>query len=99
MRKRILLVDDHAGVRFGLTQLINRQADLVACRGVENASGALAAIARSKPEWVAQCLFPWRMWRGGFAATAPLLQQGTERAGAKQLLADLAGVFLVTTQH
>ena len=28
-RARILLVDDHAVVRFGIAQLINRQADLV----------------------------------------------------------------------
>ena len=30
-RKRILLVDDHAVVRFGIAQLINRQPDLVVC--------------------------------------------------------------------
>ena len=28
-RKRVLLVDDHAVVRFGIAQLVNRQADLV----------------------------------------------------------------------
>ena len=30
-RTRILLVDDHAVVRFGIAQLIEREADLVVC--------------------------------------------------------------------
>ena len=30
-RKRILLVDDHAVVRYGIAQLINQQNDLVVC--------------------------------------------------------------------
>lgn len=51
-RKRILLVDDHAVVRFGITQLINRQSDLVVCGEEEDASKALDAINALKPDLV-----------------------------------------------
>lgn len=51
-RTRILLVDDHAVVRFGIAQLINQQADLVVCGEEENASNALTAITRLKPDLV-----------------------------------------------
>jgi DNA-binding NarL/FixJ family response regulator len=39
-RKRVLLVDDHAVVRFGIAQLINQQSDLVVCGEEENANNA-----------------------------------------------------------
>ncbi len=51
-RTRILLVDDHAVVRFGIAQLINRQADMVVCGEEENASNALSAIGKLKPDLV-----------------------------------------------
>jgi len=51
-RKRILLVEDHAVVRFGITQLINRQSDLVVCGEEEDASKALDAINSLKPDLV-----------------------------------------------
>src|SRR5215472_1163096 len=51
-RTRILLVDDHAVVRYGIAQLINRQADLVVCGEEEDASNALSAIAKLKPDLV-----------------------------------------------
>jgi DNA-binding NarL/FixJ family response regulator len=51
-RKRILLVDDHAVVRFGIAQLINRQPDLMVCGEEEDASKALGAIERLKPDMV-----------------------------------------------
>lgn len=51
-RTRVLLVDDHAVVRFGIAQLINHQSDLVVCGEEENASNALSAIARLKPNLV-----------------------------------------------
>jgi DNA-binding NarL/FixJ family response regulator len=51
-RKRILLVDDHAVVRFGIAQLINRQSDLLVCGEEEAASRALAAIEALKPDLV-----------------------------------------------
>ena len=51
-RTRILLVDDHAVVRFGIAQLINRQADLMVCGEEEEAAQALEAIVRLKPDLV-----------------------------------------------
>ena len=51
-RTRILLVDDHAVVRFGIGQLIGREADLVVCGEEEDAAKALSAIARLKPDLV-----------------------------------------------
>jgi DNA-binding NarL/FixJ family response regulator len=51
-RKRVLLVDDHAIVRFGIGQLINQQSDLVVCGEEEDAANALSAIGRLKPDLV-----------------------------------------------
>lgn len=51
-RKRILLVDDHAVVRFGIAQLINRQPDLMVCGEEEDAAKAMTAIERLKPDMV-----------------------------------------------
>jgi len=51
-RSRILLVDDHAVVRYGIAQLINREADLVVCGEEEDASRALTAISTFKPDLV-----------------------------------------------
>src|SRR5262245_65506513 len=51
-RARILLVDDHAVVRYGIAQLINRQSDLVVCGEEEDAARALSAIEKLKPDLV-----------------------------------------------
>jgi DNA-binding NarL/FixJ family response regulator len=51
-RTRVLLVDDHAVVRFGIAQLINRQPDLVVCGEEEDASKAMIAIEKLKPDLV-----------------------------------------------
>jgi len=51
-RTRILLVDDHAVVRFGIAQLINRQGDMLVCGEEEDASHALSAIEKLKPDLV-----------------------------------------------
>jgi DNA-binding NarL/FixJ family response regulator len=51
-RKRVLLVDDHAVVRFGIAQLIDHQVDLVVCGEEEDAGNALSAIAKLKPDLV-----------------------------------------------
>ena len=51
-RKRVLLVDDHAVVRYGIAQFINQQSDLVVCGEEEDASNALSAIAKLKPDLV-----------------------------------------------
>ena len=37
-RTRILLVDDHAVVRYGIAQLVNREGDLTVCGEEEEAS-------------------------------------------------------------
>jgi DNA-binding NarL/FixJ family response regulator len=49
---RVLLVDDHAVVRFGIAQLINREPDLQVCGEEEDASKALTAIEKLKPDLV-----------------------------------------------
>jgi DNA-binding NarL/FixJ family response regulator len=51
-KKRVLLVDDHAVVRFGIAQLINRESDLEICGEEEDASRALTAIGVLKPDLV-----------------------------------------------
>src|SRR6266446_9707897 len=51
-RSRILLVDDHAVVRYGIAQLINRQTDMMVCGEEEDASRAMSAISRLKPSLV-----------------------------------------------
>lgn len=45
-------MDDHAVVRFGIAQLINRQSDLVVCGEEEDARRALDTITRLRPELV-----------------------------------------------
>jgi DNA-binding NarL/FixJ family response regulator len=49
-KKRIFLVDDHPLVREWLTNLINRQPDLIVCGESESAPQALQSIARCKPD-------------------------------------------------
>ena len=51
-RKRVLLVDDHAVVRYGIAQIINQQSDLMVCGEEEDAAHALSAISRLKPDLV-----------------------------------------------
>lgn len=50
VKKRVLLVDDHPVVRTGLAQLINREADLVACGEAENERSALDAAHQLRPD-------------------------------------------------
>jgi DNA-binding NarL/FixJ family response regulator len=51
-KTRILLVDDHAVVRFGIAQLINRQTDMEVCGEEEDASRAMSALNTLKPDLV-----------------------------------------------
>src|SRR5262249_15052057 len=51
-RVRILLVDDHAVVRYGIAQLINRQTDMAVIGEEEDASKAMTSIASLKPDLV-----------------------------------------------
>ncbi|MBW8039951.1 MAG: response regulator transcription factor [Planctomycetes bacterium] len=47
-KSRILIVDDHAVVRQGLTLLINQECDLVVCDEAENATDALEIIEKQQ---------------------------------------------------
>jgi DNA-binding NarL/FixJ family response regulator len=49
---RIVLVDDHALVRRGLTEMIDREADLEVCGEAADASQALDVIETTEPELV-----------------------------------------------
>ncbi len=49
-RARILLVDDHPLVRERLTEIINREADLMVSGEAEDRHQALAAIAAKQPD-------------------------------------------------
>jgi DNA-binding NarL/FixJ family response regulator len=49
-KSRILVVDDHAVVREGLSKLINQEADMVVCGEAEDGPSALKAIAACRPD-------------------------------------------------
>jgi len=51
-KTRVLLVDDHAVVRFGIAQLINREPDMTVCGEEEDGSRAMGAIEALKPNLV-----------------------------------------------
>jgi DNA-binding NarL/FixJ family response regulator len=51
-RRRIFILDDHPLTRYGLTQLIKHERDLVVCGEAESASQALAAIKPARPDLV-----------------------------------------------
>jgi DNA-binding NarL/FixJ family response regulator len=50
--KRILILDDHPITRYGLTQLISHEPDLLVCGEAESAAQALAAINAARPDLV-----------------------------------------------
>jgi DNA-binding NarL/FixJ family response regulator len=52
VKRRILLVDDHPFMRAGLAQLIDRQADLMACGEAGNPVEAFQMLAAAKPDLV-----------------------------------------------
>ena len=50
-RKRcVFIVDDHPLVREGLTNLINRQSDLIVCGEAKDSAEAIAGIAKERPD-------------------------------------------------
>lgn len=51
-RKKLLILDDHPITRYGLTQLINAEPDLLVCGEAESAQAALAAIKSAPPDLV-----------------------------------------------
>ena len=52
IRRRIFIVDDHPITRYGLTQLLSRESDLLVCGEAENAQEALAGIKPPLPDLV-----------------------------------------------
>lgn len=48
----VLIIDDHPLLRCGISKLINDQPDFVVCGEVEEAPGALAAIAQHRPDLI-----------------------------------------------
>jgi DNA-binding NarL/FixJ family response regulator len=52
VRKKILVVDDHAVLREGLVAQINREPGLVVCGEAEDARQALAAVEKLEPDLV-----------------------------------------------
>jgi DNA-binding NarL/FixJ family response regulator len=51
-RRKILILDDHPITRYGLTQLINHEQDLLVCGDAESAAQALAAMKSVHPDLV-----------------------------------------------
>jgi DNA-binding NarL/FixJ family response regulator len=52
IKYRVFIVDDHPIVRIGITQLINREPDLMVCGEAEDEPQALASIAKMAPDIV-----------------------------------------------
>lgn len=51
-RKRILILDDHPITRYGLTQLLSHEPDLLVCGEAESVAQALEAIPSACPDLV-----------------------------------------------
>jgi DNA-binding NarL/FixJ family response regulator len=51
-RKRILVLDDHPMTRQGITEMVNRERDLMVCGEAENVAKALKAVQASPPDLV-----------------------------------------------
>ncbi len=49
-RRRVLIVDDHPLMRLGLRQFLTQEPDLAVCGEAANATEALAAVERSRPD-------------------------------------------------
>ncbi len=51
-KKKILIVEDHPIFRWGLSELINQESDLVVCGDATDVSGAWKAIERLEPDLI-----------------------------------------------
>ena len=49
-KRCVFIVDDHPLVREGLTNLINRQSDLIVCGEAKDSAEAIAGIAKQQPD-------------------------------------------------
>ena len=49
-KRCVFIVDDHPLVREGLTNLINRQSDLIVCGEAKDSAEAIAGIAKERPD-------------------------------------------------
>ena len=49
-KHRVFIVDDHPLVREGLTNLINRQSDLIVCGEAKDSAEAIGGIAKEQPD-------------------------------------------------
>jgi DNA-binding NarL/FixJ family response regulator len=49
-KKKVLIVDDHPMMREGLAQLLDHEPDLCACCQADNATQALASVAKTRPD-------------------------------------------------
>jgi len=49
-KHRVFIVDDHPLVREGLTNLINRQSDLIVCGEAKDSAEAIDGIAKEQPD-------------------------------------------------
>jgi DNA-binding NarL/FixJ family response regulator len=49
-KSRVFIVDDHPLVREGLTNLINRQDDLVVCGEAKDSAQAIDGIMKARPD-------------------------------------------------
>ena len=49
-KARIFLIDDHAVVRYGIGQLIDKQTDMMVCGEADNARDSLHTIATAQPD-------------------------------------------------
>ena len=52
LKKRILVVEDHAAVRQGIVETLNRESDLMVCGEAEDMSSALELISAAPPDLV-----------------------------------------------
>ena len=50
IKARVLVVDDHAVVRRGLTQVLNDEPDFAVCGEADSAEAAMSAIPKLKPD-------------------------------------------------
>ena len=66
-RTRVLLVDDHAVVRYGIAQLINRESDMMVC-GEEEVALSDDPGSCVSPEGGVACRTAWATQRKGAAS-------------------------------